>query len=79
MGSEMCIRDRTYPDYNFTAHPMLEQMFSVGFTERLQDALVEMVDPNLLAAFPRRRIIKATDADFSTIEELARKLRFIRP
>ena len=58
---------------------MLEEMFGTGFTEKLQKALVEMVEPNLLAAFPRRCFIRATDADFAMIEELARKLEFIRP
>jgi phosphonate transport system substrate-binding protein len=38
-------RTPTYPDYNFTAHPDLEELFGSGFTERLQAALIAMKDP----------------------------------
>ncbi len=68
----------TYPDYNFTAHPDLEKTFGAGFTEKLQRALLEMKEPNLLAAFTRSSFIEATNDDFAPIEKLARQLEFIR-
>jgi hypothetical protein len=37
-----------------------------------------MTDPELLAAFPRRRLIEATDPDFAGIEAVARELGFLR-
>ena len=68
----------TYADYNFTAHPDLEKMFGSGFTDRLQEALIAMKNPDLLAAFPRKSLIPATNADFAAIESLARGLGFLR-
>ena len=67
-----------YADYNFTAHPVLDTRYGVGFTDRLQRALVEMKDPALLSAFPRTALIAANSEDFDAIREVARQLDFIR-
>ncbi|MEZ6196622.1 MAG: putative selenate ABC transporter substrate-binding protein [Planctomycetota bacterium] len=67
----------TYADYNFTAHPMLEEMFGKGFVDKLQKALIDMKDPELLAAIGRSGLIKASNADFKKIEETAAKLGFL--
>ena len=71
-------RSDTFADYNFTAHPELEQLFGAGFTDRLQQALINMKDQNLLSAFPRKSLIAASDSDFKDIEELAKQLGFLR-
>jgi phosphonate transport system substrate-binding protein len=63
-----------YADYNFTAHPRLEEMFGSGFTGKLQQALVDMQDPKLLGAFPRSALIEATNDDFAKIEKTAKDL-----
>ena len=68
-----------YVDYNFTAHPDLEAKFGEGFTDKLQKALIEMDDPDLLSAFPRKRLIAASNEDYATIVKLALQLGFIRP
>jgi len=67
-----------YADYNFTAHPSLETTFGAGFTRRLQDALVNMNDPVLLAAFRRSSLIPARDEEFAAILEVARALDMAR-
>ena len=67
-----------YADYNFTAHPGLEKTFGEGFIEKLQRALVEMKDPELLGAFPRSALIAATNEDFEGIEQVAIKLGMVR-
>lgn len=67
-----------YADYNFTAHPDLETRYGAGFTDRLQQALIEMKDPALLSAFPRRSLIPARNEDFAAIRKLAVDLEFIR-
>ena len=67
-----------YADYNFTAHPRLEEMFGEGTIQRLQDALVAMDDKQLLDAFPRSAIIPAENADFAAIEDVARELGLLR-
>ena len=67
-----------YPDYNFTAHPVLEEMFGQGFIDRLQAALISITDPEMLGAFQREALMAASNADFAAIERLARELGFIR-
>lgn len=68
----------TYADYNWTAHPGLEERFGRGFTDRLQDALVSIDDPALLAALPRKRLIPASDEDYEQIREVALDLGMLR-
>ena len=68
----------TYADYNFTAHPRIEEIYGAGFTEKLQRALIGMTDPELLAAFPREALIEAKNEDFDRILELAKQLEFVR-
>jgi len=63
-----------YPDYNFTVHPSV----SDELVEKLQRAILEMTDEDLLAAFPRRKFIEANNEDFASIEELAVELGFLR-
>lgn len=82
LDPERCIKiweTPTYPDYNWTAHPELENAFGAGFTDRLQAALVGMTDPVLLAAAQREEgLIEANDQDFSPLEGLARELGLLR-
>ena len=68
-----------YADYNWTAHPQLETVFGEGFTARLQEALIAIDDPRLLAALPRERLIEATNADFESIRQVAINLGMLRP
>ena len=68
-----------YADYNWTAHPMLDEQFGAGFTDRLQAALTGMQQPELLAAVLRPEgLIPAENADFAELEALARELGFLR-
>ena len=67
-----------YPDYNFTAHPSLEKEFGPGFTDKLQAALIAIDDPKLLSAFPRKKLIKASNEDYKETEAVARELGFLR-
>jgi phosphonate transport system substrate-binding protein len=67
-----------YPDYNFTAHPELDETFGAGFTDKLQKALISMRGEELLGGFQRSGMIPATNEDFAPIEELARELGMLR-
>ena len=66
-----------YADYNFTAHPDLEKVFGAGFTRKLQQALLDMQDENLLEAFKRSGFIPASNDDFATIQSVAEALGFL--
>ncbi len=68
-----------YADYNWTAHPALAKRFGKDFIANLQEALVGIVDPALLAACDREEgLIEASNADFQAIHDLAAKLGFLR-
>jgi phosphonate transport system substrate-binding protein len=67
-----------YPDYNFTAHPKLDEVYGKGFTDRLQQALLAMKGDALLGGFQRSGMVPATNADFAPILELAKKLDMMR-
>ncbi|MAW59324.1 MAG: putative selenate ABC transporter substrate-binding protein [Planctomycetes bacterium] len=68
----------TYPDYNWTAHPAVNEMFGAGTMERLQKALIEMSAPELLDAVNRSEgLIAAQNSDFEPVVELATELGFL--
>ena len=67
-----------YADYNFTAHPKLDEMFGAGFIQKLQDAILAYDDKDVLAnGFQRSKLIAAKNADFDKIKELAKTLGFL--
>lgn len=68
----------TYPDYNWTAHPLLDERYGDGFTARLQTVLTSIDDAELLKAAHRPDgIIEASNDDFQPIHDLAVELGFL--
>lgn len=67
-----------YPDYNFTAHPQLDETYGAGFTDKLQKALLAMKGDALLGGFQRSGMIPAKNEDFAAILALAKKLDLLR-
>ncbi|AMD02766.1 putative selenate ABC transporter substrate-binding protein [Halomonas chromatireducens] len=63
-----------YPDYQWTVRGDIDERFGEGFTERLQQALLDMDDPDLLASFPRAGFIPAVNEDYQEILEVAQSL-----
>ena len=61
----------TYPDYQWTIRGDADDRFGAGFTDRVQQALLNMTDPTLLAAFPRSGFVPASNADYAPIEATA--------
>jgi len=67
-----------YADYNFTAHPKLDEVYGAGFTDKLQKALLAMKGDELLGGFQRSGMIPAANEDFDAILDLAKKLNLLR-
>jgi phosphonate transport system substrate-binding protein len=67
-----------FRDYNWTAHPDLERHFGTGFIDRLQAALIDIDDPTLLNALPRRRLIPTSNSDFDSLALIAKQLGMLR-
>lgn len=63
-----------YPDYNWTIRGDVDGRFGAGFAAKVKAALIGMKDPALLAAFPRKSFIAATNADYEPIERTGREL-----
>jgi len=66
-----------YPDYQWSARGNLDERFGEGFTKRLQQALLEMDDPELLESFPRSRFIPASNEDYEIIRQVAEEIGLI--
>jgi phosphonate transport system substrate-binding protein len=72
-------RSPEYADYNWTVHPMADERFGEGTADSLRQALLELQDPELLAALRRPGgLVPAEDAEFEGIAEVARALGFLR-
>ena len=61
-----------YPDYHWTVRGDVDAKWGEGFSVRLRQALLDMDDPELLAAFPRGGFIPANNADYLAIESSAK-------
>ena len=67
-----------YADYNFTAHPALEETYGAGFTDKLQKAILAYDDKDVLEeGFQRSKLISAKNEHFETIRKLAAELGFL--
>ena len=63
-----------YPDYQWTVQGDLDNHYGDGFTDRLQQALLAMDDPELLASFPRQGFIPARNEDFEPVRLVAKEI-----
>ena len=68
----------TFADYNWTAHPSADELFGVGFIDRLAQVLISIDDPALLTALPRTRLIPARNEDFEKLRAVAEALGMVR-
>ncbi|MBL22710.1 MAG: putative selenate ABC transporter substrate-binding protein [Rhodospirillaceae bacterium] len=66
-----------YPDYNWSIRGDVEKNFGKGFKDKVQKALLDMKDPDLLKSFPRKSFIKATNKDYKPILDTGRKIGLI--
>lgn len=63
-----------YPDYQWTIRGDADTTFGVGFTTRVTRALLDMSEPEMLAAFPRKKFIPAKNADYEPIERVGKAI-----
>ncbi len=68
-----------YSDYNWTAHPAIDERFGPGTIQRLAETLVALEDEQLLSALNRPDgLIPAATEDFAALESLALELDLVR-
>lgn len=66
-----------YPDYQWSIRGDVDARWGAGFKSKVQAALLNMRDPDLLASFPRSGFIPASNADFQPILDVAREIKLI--
>jgi len=66
-----------YYDYNFTTHGNLDEVYGKGFTKKLQNALINLKDKEILNSFPRSGFIEAKNSDFDKILKTAREIGLV--
>ncbi len=67
----------SYPDYNWSIRGDVDKNFGSGLTERVKTALLNLKDPDLLASFPRKGFIPASNADFRSIVTVGKEIGLI--
>ncbi len=68
-----------YPDYQWSIRGDVNARFGAGFKEKVQQALLEMTDPALLAAFPRSGFVEASNDDYAPIRDTAVAIGIMDP
>ena len=68
----------TYPDYNWTIRGDVDETWGEGFAAKVQQALLDMNDPDLLASFPRKSFIKADNSMYQPILDTARDIGILQ-
>ncbi|MAA66595.1 MAG: putative selenate ABC transporter substrate-binding protein [Alteromonadaceae bacterium] len=66
-----------YQDYQWTIRGDVNERYGDGFIEKVQTALVEMKDPELLGKFPRSEFIPASNDDYDSIRNTAEEIGII--
>ena len=69
-------------DYQFTAHPLLEEQFGKGFTDKLQKTLISISgdELKLLSAMDRSEggLIACKNEDFENLRQVALEIGLVR-
>ena len=63
-----------FPNYQWTIRGDVDERFGEGFKDRVQQALIDMDDPELLASFPRERFVPVSNEHYDPILEVGRKI-----
>lgn len=63
-----------YPDYQWTIRGDVEARWGSGFKDKVRAALLDMIDPDLLASFPRKKFIPAKNDDYKPIEDTGKEI-----
>tara|TARA_B100000700_G_scaffold45221_1_gene47227 strand:- start:19065 stop:19919 length:855 start_codon:yes stop_codon:yes gene_type:complete len=74
---EVVWKTPNYPDYQWTIRGDVDERFGAGFADRVQQALLNMEDPELLESFPRSGFIPASNDDYAIIESVGKELDLI--
>ena len=66
-----------YPDYQWTIRGDVNTQWGEGFSQKVQQALLNIKDPELLNSFPRQGFIPASNEDYDPILDTAKSIGLI--
>lgn len=66
-----------YPDYQWTIRGDVDKKWGAGFSDKVQKALLDLKDPDLLERFPRSGFIAAANEDYQPILDTAKSIGII--
>jgi phosphonate transport system substrate-binding protein len=66
-----------YLNYQWSIRGDVDDRFGEGFTDRVQDALLAMDDPELLERFPRSGFVPVSNDDYAGLKETAQTIGLI--
>ena len=61
-----------FPDYHWVARGDIDKVYGAGFTQKIQDTILGITDPALMAIFARSKFIPAKNEDYKPIEDVAK-------
>ena len=67
----------TYPDYQWSLRGDVNKKFGPDFKAKVTRALLGMKDPDLLASFPRKSFVPASNADYQPILDTGKSIGLI--
>ncbi len=74
---EIIWKTPTYPDYQWSLRGDVSKKFGADFKSKVTKALLGMKDPNLLASFPRKSFVPASNSDYKPILETGKSIGLI--
>lgn len=66
-----------YPDYQWTIRGNVDKVWGEGFSDKVQKALLDLKDPELLEKFPRSGFIAAKNEDYQPILDTAKSIGLV--
>ncbi|MEP4465620.1 PhnD/SsuA/transferrin family substrate-binding protein, partial [Marinobacter alexandrii] len=67
----------SYPNYQWSIRGDADERFGEGFTDRVQQALLNMKDEELLNSFPRSGFIPVSNDAYAPIEAVGKQIGII--
>jgi len=67
-----------YPDYQFSIRGDVDKQFGAGFTKKVQNALLQIKDKEILSAFPRSKFIRADNSEYEIVKGVAKAVGLIK-
>ena len=67
----------TYPNYQWSIRGDVDKRWGAGFKNRVKEVLLNIKDPDLLASFPRKSFVPASNSDYQPILDVAKAIKLI--